>query len=85
MNSARRDLCGGYPVTGIPTATLFFVVYFFSSPDIVKSSKKAVPGYDEGKKCMTYCLLQRETAEAKFSGENVLVKLCFSHDERDDK
>ncbi len=21
MNSARRDLCGGYPVTGIPTAT----------------------------------------------------------------
>nr|WBR57550.1 hypothetical protein CPHELBEB_01578 [Escherichia coli] len=22
MNSARRDLCGGYPVTGIPTATL---------------------------------------------------------------
>lgn len=23
VNSARRDLCGGYPVTGIPTATLF--------------------------------------------------------------
>lgn len=22
VNSARRDLCGGYPVTGIPTATL---------------------------------------------------------------
>ncbi len=22
MNSARRDLCGGYPVTGIPTATV---------------------------------------------------------------
>ncbi|MCI3186793.1 hypothetical protein EQM10_07290 [Klebsiella pneumoniae] len=21
VNSARRDLCGGYPVTGIPTAT----------------------------------------------------------------
>ncbi len=22
VNRARRDLCGGYPVTGIPTATL---------------------------------------------------------------
>ncbi|PPA46229.1 hypothetical protein CDA56_22970 [Klebsiella michiganensis] len=22
VNSARRDLCGGYPVTGIPTATI---------------------------------------------------------------
>ncbi|GJK45229.1 hypothetical protein DVB85_23195 [Klebsiella oxytoca] len=24
MNSARRDLCGGYPVTGIPTATVLW-------------------------------------------------------------
>ncbi|SXK42162.1 putative lipoprotein [Klebsiella pneumoniae] len=31
MNSARRDLCGGYPVTGIPTATLFCEGRFFSS------------------------------------------------------
>ncbi|OSH94793.1 hypothetical protein B7D72_15415, partial [Klebsiella pneumoniae] len=22
VNRARRDLCGGYPVTGIPTATI---------------------------------------------------------------
>ena len=31
VNSARRDLCGGYPVTGIPTATLFCGGRFFSS------------------------------------------------------
>ncbi|HBZ3409257.1 TPA: hypothetical protein MG645_26695 [Klebsiella pneumoniae] len=29
VNSARRDLCGGYPVTGIPTATLFSEAVFF--------------------------------------------------------
>lgn len=29
VNSARRDLCGGYPVTGIPTATLFCGGRFF--------------------------------------------------------
>ncbi|ASG35473.1 hypothetical protein CBM00_22075 [Klebsiella pneumoniae] len=23
VNRARRDLCGGYPVTGIPTATIY--------------------------------------------------------------
>lgn len=29
VNSARRDLCGGYPVTGIPTATLLpYSAYF---------------------------------------------------------
>ncbi len=26
VNSARRDLCGGYPVTGIPTATVLPVL-----------------------------------------------------------
>ncbi|MCK4175435.1 hypothetical protein J4547_23545, partial [Klebsiella pneumoniae] len=31
VNSARRDLCGGYPVTGIPTATLFCGGRFFLS------------------------------------------------------
>lgn len=31
VNSARRDLCGGYPVTGIPTATLFCEGEIFSS------------------------------------------------------
>ena len=31
VNRARRDLCGGYPVTGIPTATLFCEGRFFSS------------------------------------------------------
>lgn len=28
VNSARRDLCGGYPVTGIPTATFCERVYY---------------------------------------------------------
>ena len=32
MNSARRDLCGGYPVTGIPTATNAYTESVHSVP-----------------------------------------------------
>lgn len=34
VNSARRDLCGGYPVTGIPTATLLTVSGAFQAVSV---------------------------------------------------
>lgn len=35
VNRARRDLCGGYPVTGIPTATLeVWIMEFFRPTEL---------------------------------------------------
>ena len=42
MNSARRDLCGGYPVTGIPTATFVGGQIMLRQSDIAAAFRESV-------------------------------------------
>ncbi|BCL09200.1 hypothetical protein MYEC719_3293 [Escherichia coli] len=42
MNSARRDLCGGYPVTGIPTATFIRGQIMHCQSDINQAFRESV-------------------------------------------
>ena len=43
MNSARRDLCGGgYPVTGIPTATFIGGQIMLRQSDIAEAFRESV-------------------------------------------
>ena len=42
MNSARRDLCGGYLVTGIPTATFIRGQIMLRQSDIAAAFRESV-------------------------------------------
>ncbi|MHB7214044.1 hypothetical protein ACYCMM_27035, partial [Klebsiella pneumoniae] len=42
VNRARRDLCGGYPVTGIPTATFIGDQNMHQQLDIVMQWRRGI-------------------------------------------
>ncbi len=42
VNRARRDLCGGYPVTGIPTATLIGGQIMLRQTDIAAAFRESI-------------------------------------------